>query len=143
MDSTTDIKQQLGEILIVGKNTLHLNVGIISHIVGDTYTIKAIDSDYDGMQVGGEYVLSDTYCKDVAINKKTMYYKNVAEITDLLKHPVYLSLQLRAYIGTPIMVNGEFWGTLNYSSKTPRKMPFTDADIQLLEKQTKTIGELI
>ena len=138
-----DIKQQLGEILSVGKNTLHLNVGIISHIVGETYTIKVIDSDYTDLQAGGEYTLSDTYCKDVAANRKTMFYKNVAEITELLKHPIYLSLQLRAYIGTPIMVNGELWGTLNYSSKTPRKTPFADSDIQLLESQAETITKLI
>ena len=72
-----------------------------------------------------------------------MTYADVAQISAMLKHPVYLYMQLRAYIGAPIMVHGEFWGTLNFSSKKPRESAFSAADLDLIEQLAKQAAKAI
>jgi GAF domain-containing protein len=110
-----------------------VHVGIISRVRNDTYQVCEIDTDYGGIKVGDVFELANTYCRDVVTQRKTMTYDDVAEITEMLKHPVYLATQLRAYIGTPIIIDNQVWGTLNFSSRIPRKPGFTDADYRFIE----------
>jgi len=62
-----------------------------------------------------------------------MTYDDVAEITEMLKHPCYRNTQLRAYIATPLLINNRIWGTLNFSSLKPKQPAFTQADYQYVE----------
>ncbi|MTI19538.1 GAF domain-containing protein, partial [Fulvivirga sp. RKSG066] len=135
--------EKLNKLLNQGNEKLGLHLGIISNITGEKYTVFAIDSRYEGIKLGDEFELYDTYCKDVAKNKKTMTYKDVAEITEMLQHPVYLATQLRAYVGTPIYVNEKFWGTLNYTSRSPKKEPFTADELQFIENQAQEASGII
>jgi len=137
------LTQELLGILRQGKAAFGLAVGIVSQIEGQDYLVVAIDSDYEELRAGDVYELGDTYCLDVALKRQVMTYADVAQISDMLKHPVYLYLQLRAYIGAPIMVHGEFWGTLNFSSKKPRESAFSAADVGLIEQLAKQAAKAI
>ena len=110
---------EIKEILQEGLEKFGLDTGIVSRIDGDLYTVMQSLSKGAGIAVGTEFELQDTYCSDVIRTGKTRYYQDVAEITEMLKHPCYLNTQLRAYVGTPVFINGEIWGTLNYSSAYP------------------------
>lgn len=122
----------LHHIIQRGRYSLGLHVGIVSHIEGDIYTIVSVLSDYPGFHAGDCFELGNTYCLDVSKRKEVMTYPDVANIQEMLKHPVYLSTQLRAYIGAPVMVDNYLWGTLNFSSKFP-KHEFADDDFRLME----------
>jgi PAS domain S-box-containing protein len=43
-------------------------------------------------------------------------------------HPCYESFGIESYIGAPVVVDGDPFGTVNFSSTTPRDRPFADAD---------------
>lgn len=133
---------ELQHILQRGRYSLGLHVGIVSHIDGDTYTVVAVLSDYPGFHAGDRFELGDTYCLDVSKRQEIMTYPDVANIREMLKHPVYLSTQLRAYIGAPIMVDNCFWGTLNFSSKYP-KPEFSDDDFRLMESLSRETAAVI
>jgi GAF domain-containing protein len=137
------LTQELLGILGQGKAAFGLAVGIVSQIEGQDYLVVAIDSDYEEFRAGDVYELGDTYCLDVAVKRRVMTYTDVAQISDMLKHPVYLYMQLRAYIGAPIMVHGEFWGTLNFSSKKPRESAFSAAELGFIEQLAKQAAKAI
>ena len=59
------------------------------------------------------------------------------------KHPCYTSRQLRAYIGSPISLNSEVFGTLNYSSLEPRENDFHLDEIMFIESQSKIVSETL
>jgi len=133
----------LKQMLIDGLDKLGLDTGIISHIVGNTYTVYLCESKDIGIPTGTEFELADTYCSDVIAEGKTKYYRDVAKITAMLKHPCYLNTQLRAYIGTPLRVGGQIWGTLNYSSLSPHKLEYSEEEIAFLEQQAQTVSSLL
>ena len=70
-------------------------------------------------------------------------FDDVAEITEMLKHPCYLNTQLRAYIGTPLVVNDEIWGTLNFSSQKPRLPQFSHQDFHSIESLAREISDIL
>lgn len=134
---------ELRTILTEGNKALDLDVGIISQIKNNVYSVVALDSAYDQIVEGAEFDLNDTYCKDVYDQGVTKTFKDVAEIKEMQKHPVYLALQLRAYIGTPIMIDNKVWGTLNYSSINPRNAPFFPSEYQFIESQAKKVSQIL
>jgi GAF domain-containing protein len=74
---------------------------------------------------------------------KTTVYPDVADITEMLKHPCYLNIQLRAYIGIPVLSGGRIWGTPNYSCKRPRKDEYSQQEIDFVESQARQLADLI
>ena len=131
------------DILNVGLDAFALDTGIISHIVGNTYTVYLCESKDSIIPAGTEYELADTYCADVIAEGRTKYYRDVANISTMLKHPCYLNTQLRAYIGTPLRVGGEIWGTLNYSSLNPHKVQYSNKEVTFLEQQARKVSLIL
>ena len=133
----------LDKILTQGINRLGLDVGIVSNVTDTSYKVIACVSKNVKIKSGDEFELSETYCSDVVKEKKTKFYMDVATITEMLKHPVYLNTQLRAYIGTPIIVKGEIWGTINYSSLHPHKEVYSKDEIEFLESQAISVANML
>jgi hypothetical protein len=101
---------RLNDLLDSGCRSLGLDIGIISKVEGDAYTVLACTDNRLGIKDGHIFELSQTYCCDVIAENHTKYYDDVANITEMLKHPCYLNYQLRAYIGTPIAFEGKSSG---------------------------------
>ena len=51
--------------------------------------------------------------------------------SEIRNHPCYANFNLEAYIGAPVIVDGERYGTFNFSSPDPVP-PFTAQDIELV-----------
>lgn len=136
-------KQQIEELLNQGLSKLGLDIAIVSHIEDSIYVVSYCVSTGEPIPPGTEFELSDTYCSDVVRSGKTRFYKDVAEITEMLKHPCYLNTQLRSYIGTPIRIDGEIWGTVNYSSMHPHKLDYSEEEVRFLEEQSRQIAQLL
>ncbi|WP_455200625.1 GAF domain-containing protein [Kaarinaea lacus] len=133
----------LRKILLEGKSRFGVHVGIISRIENNQYHVHAIDTDYSGIKQGDIFTLGDTYCRDVFCKEQTMTFDDVAEISEMLKHPVYLSTQLRAYIGTPLIVDNQIWGTLNFSSRLPKQPVFSPSDFKVIETLAERASKII
>lgn len=58
-------------------------------------------------------------------------------------HPAYQAMKLEAHLATPIRVNGQIYGTLNFTSPEVRRIPFDDADVELIELMAGRIGQII
>lgn len=132
---------RISELLEMGKVILGLDLGIVARIRGEEYTVMYCSRNNYDVRQGDIYELCDTYCRDVIRRKKTTYYNDVAQIVELLQHPCYVNTQLRAYIGTPIFIQDDIWGTLNYSSLSPRKPDYSKKEIDFLEQQAVIVAE--
>jgi len=126
-----------------GTEFLNLNLGIISRIYNEVYRVYGVSNNTMNILVGDDFELSKTYCLDILNRQKTLYYQDVAKITGMEKHPCYITTQLRAYIGTPILIEGRFWGTLNYSALEPTKLHYSEEDLKYIQNQAQEITELL
>lgn len=133
----------LNDILTEGAHMFGLDLAIVSNINDQVYLVHSCRKNKMGISPGSIFELSKTYCADVINDGCTKYYEDVAEITEMLKHPCYLNTQLRAYVGTPVTVNGNIWGTLNYSSQLPNKIVYTPQEIEFLESQAHEVGRIL
>jgi diguanylate cyclase (GGDEF)-like protein len=69
---------------------------------------------------------------------------DIADNPQFCGHPAYRKFQLGAYIGIPLYLNDELYGTLNFSSVQPKKQAFHSDDGELLKLMALWVeGELL
>ncbi len=110
------VEEVLKEFLLVGKKYFQLEYGIVSRVIDDKYVVLSAVSPKDEIKSGDTYELQNTYCHRVVAEKKTYFIHCVSSDATMSHHPVYLAMGLESFVGSPIFINGEVFGTLNFSS---------------------------
>jgi len=130
--SSGDLEENLQSALALATNFFGLSIGIVSRVTGDDYVVECVHQpDGVGIEVGQRFPLGNTYC---AI---TLQANDVVAIEDMRssafnEHPCYEAFRLEAYLGVPIRLDGELYGTLNFSSPDARPRRWTEADRDLV-----------
>ncbi|MDO3384721.1 PAS domain S-box protein [Gilvimarinus sp. SDUM040013] len=135
-------QEQLRKSLSLGAQYLGLPIGIISHIRGDDYTIKVQHSPPDALHDGQVFSLPDCYCHDTLRLGDVLSMHHVKE-TGFATHPCYINTQLESYIGVPIWVAGEIYGTLNFSAPVARPEPFSETELDFVRLMARWVGGVL
>ena len=122
--------ERIDELLKLGCSHFGLPIGIFSRIEGGNYVVQRACHPEDLLEPGLSFSLSDTYCDHVYKADCVQAFHHVAS-SEIRNHPCYANFNLEAYIGAPVIVDGERYGTFNFSSPDPVP-PFTAQDIELV-----------
>lgn len=129
-----------GRVLQLGLDRLGLAIGILARIEGDRYTVRhVIQPDGMGIEPGQVFGIGETYCREVIVSSQPVRVHHVSE-SKMRDHPAFKAFGLEAYLGVPVTVRGETWGTLNFSSSAPRDRPFGDDDVRAIELLAAWLG---
>ena len=123
---------RIQEILKSGCELFGEQVGIVSRIEGETYTVEHVYAPGTDLAPGQQFALGDTYCS-ITVNHESSLGIDHMGASEWADHPCYAGFQLESYIGVPIHVNGNPYGTLNFSSPEPVAAPFRDVDLEFIE----------
>ncbi|NQE37632.1 response regulator [Microcoleus asticus] len=135
--STFDLRLQ--ELLAMGCRQLGLSVGILSSIQGDNYQIMAVECP-DGSIVKEQiYDLEKTFCVATAMAKEPIYFESV-RFSGLSFNTEAPAFKIEAYMGIPVTVAGEVYGTLCFFSPTPVTEPFRVVDRELMKLMAQWVG---
>ena len=145
--ATTNYETQqnlFNDYLATGCQMFGLATGIISRVKDSIYQIVAVNSPLDlNLKVGDETLCTDTYCAEVDDTQTAISFAGVESIESMANHPVYCNLNLESFIGTPIMVNGELYGTLNFFNAAPRDAEFSAEETFLVQLMARDLGNEI
>lgn len=137
-----DSNQKLHDVLELGRRLFNLDIAIVSQINAERYVVRHVCSDNGLPAVGSEFTLGETYCcHTLAENAATGFYH--AGTSKIKNHPCYKAFGIESYIGTPVYVEGELYGTLNFSSEIPRDKPFSSSDYNLIQLFAQWVGSEI
>ena len=134
-----DFEKSLQKLLTMGKQKFGLELGTLSRIEGDCYTIVASQLPNGAIAKGAILQLSQTYCSEALKSSEPLCIESAAE-THWSDHPAHTAFQLAAYIGTPVMVGEGIYGTLSFASFSPRTDPFKPLDRDLLKLMAQWLG---
>ncbi|MEC9260368.1 MAG: ATP-binding protein [Pseudomonadota bacterium] len=106
------------QLLGFGLELFGLDIGIVSKVVNQTYFIQFVVSPIPELTPGMTFTLEETYCTHTlkAQHATGFHYAGKSEIAS---HPCYQAQGLEAYLGAPILLNDEVYGTVNFSSPNP------------------------
>ncbi|MBJ7539040.1 PAS domain S-box protein [Marinomonas transparens] len=141
-DNALSLDEKLQKILLVGVEQFGLPIGLISSIKDNVYRVEYCHTPNGEVEAGATFGLEDTYCvHTLKSDTPTSYYHTA--LSEICDHPCYKSFGLEAYIGVVVYVDGERWGTLNFSSPNPKGQPFGDDDDELMKLLSQWVGNEI
>lgn len=120
---------QVQEALSLTATLLGFEIGIFSRIDGDDYNVVACHGA--GLEPGDYFPLGDTYCSITLEGRDLLEIGHMAD-SPHRRHPCYGAFGLEAYVGVPVFMGGEAWGTLSFSSPAPLDAPLSPADHDLI-----------
>lgn len=124
---SVDVDDQIRATLALARDLLDLDIAIVSQIEGATYTVANVSAPGTGLHEGQTFPLGQTYCS-ITLESGHVVSIDHMGASGYRGHPCYDAFGLEAYIGMPIRVNGQLYGTLNFSSPHRRPRPFTELD---------------
>lgn len=134
-------RETLRQALRIGLDFLRLDFGIVSHIQGSDYEVVVQSSPPATMTDGLHFVTENTYCNE------TLKLGDVLAVPDVPKsayanHPCYRDFGLASYIGAPILVSGNVFGTINFSSPNALAREFGH-DIEFIRLLARWAGAFL
>lgn len=137
-DTQLSFEGKLERLLAIGCDALGLDVGIVSQIQGDIYTVIAA-SPLHSLVAGTQFPLGDTYCAHTLKSDGILAIHHT-KYSELAKHPCYREFALESYIGMPVFVNNSPYGTLNFSSSQPHPQEFRESDFDYMMLLAEWVG---
>jgi diguanylate cyclase (GGDEF)-like protein len=144
--STTDyesIDHLFADYLDTGRAILGLGTGVIMQLRGRYAALRAVHSDSPSLRSGMTFDSSRVFCGVVASLQSTLATAAVSQEERFRDRPHYGPVRPACYIGSPILVDGEIYGVLSFSSPYPRWREFSSHEIELTELMAKGIGRSI
>ena len=136
------LEDKIHKLLLLGLETFKLDIGILSNINGDDYIVEYIHGPEGVPEPGTVFDYNESYCIHTYLSNAPTGFHHVSE-SDIATHPCYEAFKLEAYLGAPIFVNRERYGTLNFSSPNPRGNSFSDKEFVLIQLFAQWIGNEI
>ncbi|MBD8893841.1 diguanylate cyclase [Roseibium litorale] len=131
--------EKISRILKIGCRYYGLPLGVISHIEESTYSVKWVECPSGEIEPGLTLPLGDTYCSHTLNATGPLAIAHAAK-SEISGHPCYERFSLEAYIGAPILVDGVRYGTICFTSHTPRRDEFTQTDKEIIRQFSDWIG---
>ncbi|NTV10220.1 MAG: diguanylate cyclase [Zoogloea sp.] len=139
----TSVGEKLTEALRLGRTHLGLELGIISHIEGRRYIVENCSAPPGtALKNGDVFEFGETYCSITLDAGNVVAISNMGQ-SQHAGHPCYTAFKLECYIGVPLVVQGEVYGTVNFSSAKPYKREFDEGDLEFMRLLGRWVGSVL
>ena len=140
--NSADTDAQLDATLRIATDIFGMEIGIISRIEEETYTVKNGYHPDGAIQKGDTFNLASTYCEITLQGNEVVAMHHIGSST-YASHPCYQGMKLEAYIGVKIVVDNEVFGTLNFSGLLPLDKSFSAEDIRMMQIMGAWVSNII
>lgn len=134
-----DFTGKLRAILEMGCRHFGLETGILASLVGVDLTVIESYQRGDETPIEASTPLQQSYARE-AIEAREVVAIHHAGQSEWADHPCYRANKIEAYLGVPVLLGGDVYGILSFSSLHPRTTAFSDADRELLRLMDQWIG---
>lgn len=133
--------EQVEALLELGRAELDTEYGSLSEIRGDDYVFEVVDADGDDIESGDVVPLSSTNCEIAASNKRTLVLGDVARDAPTETDRIgFTDLGISCYIGAPVFVDDDVYGTFCFYDTDPREGQFTEWEVTLVDLMSRWVS---
>jgi signal transduction histidine kinase len=108
----------------------------------DEYVFEAVDAPADAeLEAGDTTSLAATNCERVVETGETLALRDVAtDAPDLAERAGNAKWGISCYLGAPVTVDGEVFGTFCFFDRESRSQPFTDWEVTFVDLLARWVG---
>ena len=124
-------------MLNIGLDVLGMDMGIISHIVGQDYTVQfSTNPRYNGKQ----FALTETYCNLTLQHNEPVHLAHISRAFD--EQLLDGRMSIESYIGMPLYVGEQLYGTVCFVRTEPRRKDFTADELKFMVMLTQAVANV-
>jgi len=133
-DTDRSIERKVEAMLRIGRAELGVEYGTLSRIRGDDYVFEVVDATDDAVAAGDVAPLSATVCEHAVSTERTLALGDLsADAPELAARAGSVELGMNCYLGAPVIVDGDVYGTFCFYGRSVREEPFTDWQVTMVD----------
>jgi len=129
-------------LLAMGCQRFGMAIGLLCHVDGERQEVVQSVAPGGEIATGDILNLADAYCRDTLRAGAFLGFEH-ASAGPWRQHPCYQKFGLEAYLGVPVRVGDQVYGTLSFSNFLPRSAPFTPVDRELIQLMAQWVGGVL
>lgn len=128
----TSVDDKIAAALGIGRLHLRTDNGIFSRIEGRQYRVESCCVPQESRLKDGDVLdLASTYCAITVAARDVVAIDHMAE-SQYADSSCYKEGKQESYIGVPLVVEGEIYGTICFSSAKPYGRKFDEGDLEFM-----------
>jgi PAS domain S-box-containing protein len=134
-DVERSFDEKIQELFAIGREELGTEYATLSSVRGEEYVfeyVQAPEGD-EAVSEGDVVPLSATSCERAIVTEQTLVIEDMAEYPDIAHRPGNVELGLSCYLGTPVVVDSEVYGTFCFYGSEPKTESFSQWQVTLVE----------
>ena len=133
-DTDLGFEEQVSRLLEIGCEQLGTSYGTLSRIEGQEYVFEIVEAPAGTIEAGETVPLSVTNCERVATEEEALVLGNIErDAPELAERAGNQDLGIACYVGAPIVVEEEVYGTFCFYHERARDEPFENWQITLVD----------
>jgi diguanylate cyclase (GGDEF)-like protein/PAS domain S-box-containing protein len=134
-DKSLDLDGKMRSLLSMGCGRFEMPIGVLGHFVDDCFETLFVQSNDRRVRPAMTLTRSDN-----SVEGQLLGLGKQPNRGNWKKTPFVVSNDGIAYLGAPILVGGDLFGMLSFSSIEAREKPFGTEDIELLQLMAEWVG---
>ncbi|WP_192918455.1 GAF domain-containing protein [Salinigranum salinum] len=140
-DRDRSFREQVQALLDLGRTELGTAYGTLSRIDGDDYVFEVVSAADDSIEAGDVVPLSATNCEIAASTERTLVLGDVArDAPEETDRAGYTEWGIACYIGAPVYVGDDVYGTFCFYDTEPREGQFADWEVTLTDLMSRWVS---
>ncbi|HEY9747498.1 MAG TPA: CHASE domain-containing protein [Allocoleopsis sp.] len=135
-------EQRIAGLLAMGCERFGLEVGILAKVQDGRYEVMMARSPNQAMKPSDIFDVKQTWCCEVLDTDEPFILEHIG-ISKWRHHPAYLAFGAEAYMGGRVVVAGQVYAVLSFSSQSSRSAPFKSSHRELLKLMAQWVGSEI
>ncbi|WP_435179985.1 ATP-binding protein [Halorussus sp. AFM4] len=134
-DPDLSFPEQVDALLDVVRNAVGTDYATLSHVRGDRYVFEAVACPDDAdLQPGDAVPVEATNCERVVATERTLVLNDVeTDAPELADRAGNAEWGISCYLGAPVTVDGEPYGTFCFYDMEARSADFSDWEVTFVE----------
>ncbi|WP_058367255.1 PAS domain-containing protein [Haloparvum sedimenti] len=139
-EKDTDFETKVRGLLTLGKEVIGTESGLLSRVDGEDYVGLVVEDDTGAFEEGMVVDVGVTNCERVVATEQSLQVKDVGEVPDLAERGGYTQLGISCYVGAPVVVDGEVFGTFCFYDRGAREEPFDRWEVTLVDLMARWVS---
>ncbi len=144
-DADRDFRSQVEALIDLGRDLLDADHGVLSRVTGEEYRFEVTRSPSAAFEAGLRVPLSATICERTVTEQRRVVLADIAEDAPAAADRVAESDHewgdpVNCYVGAPVLVDGEVYGTFCFYDGDTREDGFTEWETTVVEIMAQWVG---
>ncbi|GAA0719237.1 GAF domain-containing protein/DNA-binding NarL/FixJ family response regulator [Halorubrum trapanicum] len=133
-------ERKVEKLLALGRDVIGAESGLLSHVQGSRYVVEVADDATGSFGAGAVVDLEETNCERVVSTEASLQVRDIASDPELSSRPGFVREGISCYVGAPVVVDGDVYGTFCFYDREDRPVPFSEWEATLVDLMARWVG---